>query len=97
MSKDDIPSAIITGLLLSCLVFAFTVLVVLLASCTYSQAAEKYELTDERRVKVGDIYDPGHGRRIQIRDSRRNIIGYIEKDGTVTDKRRRKLGKVEDD
>ncbi len=72
----------------------------LLLSCTYygaAKAAETYDITNERRVKVGDFYDPGHGRRIQIRDSRRNIIGYIEKDGKITDKRRRKIGEVDDD
>lgn len=44
---------------------------------------------------IGDIYDPGTGGRLQIRDKHRRIIGYIEGDGDVTDKRRRKVGKVE--
>lgn len=72
----------------------------LLLSCTYYQAAyaaETYDITNDRRQIVGDIYDPGHGRRLQIRDSRRRIIGYIEADGDITDTRRRKIGEVDDD
>jgi len=49
-------------------------------------------ITNMRRQRVGDLYNPGHGRRIQIRDNRRRIIGYIEADGDVTDTRRRKIG-----
>jgi hypothetical protein len=39
--------------------------------------------------------DPGHGRRLQIRDKHRRIIGYIERDGDITDKSRRKVGGIE--
>ena len=49
-------------------------------------------IVNTHRQKVGDIYDPGHGRRVQIRDTSRRIIGYIERDGDITDKRRRKVG-----
>ena len=28
---------------------------------------------------TGDIYDPGHGRRLQVRDGKRRIIGYIDR------------------
>ncbi len=57
-------------------------------------AGERYKIRDDRRQVIGDVYDPGHGRRLQIRDDRRRIIGYIERDGTVTDKRRREVGKI---
>ena len=57
-------------------------------------AGERYKITNDRRQVIGDVYDPGHGRRLQIRDNRRRIIGYIEHDGDVTDKRRRKVGKI---
>ena len=59
-----------------------------------AMAGERYKITNDRRQVIGDVYDPGHGRRLQIRDSRRRIIGYIESDGDVTDKRRRKVGKI---
>ncbi len=32
---------------------------------------------------IGDIYNPGTG-RLQIRNNQHRIIGYIERDGTVT-------------
>ncbi len=52
-------------------------------------------ITNEHRQTIGDVYDPGHGRRVQIRDTDRRILFYIEKDGTITDTHRRKVGKVE--
>ena len=59
-----------------------------------AMAAERYKITNDRRQVIGDVYDPGHGRRLQIRDNQRRIIGYLERDGTVTDSRRRKVGKI---
>lgn len=41
---------------------------------------------------IGDIYDPGTGGRLQIRDKHRRIIGYIEGDGDVTNQRRCQAG-----
>jgi hypothetical protein len=49
-------------------------------------------ITNAHRQKVGDLYDPGHGRRLQIRNNHRQIIGYIEHDGTVTNTHRQKVG-----
>ncbi len=49
-------------------------------------------ITNTHRQKVGDLYDPGHGRRLQIRNNHRQIIGYIEHDGTVTNTHRQKVG-----
>jgi hypothetical protein len=57
---------------------------------------EKWKITNDRRQKLGDIYNPGHKRRLQIRDNRRRIIGYIEESGSLTDARRRKVGAIED-
>lgn len=54
-----------------------------------------YDITNDRRQKLGSIYDPGTGDRLQIRDNQRRIIGYIEKDGTITDSRRRKVGEID--
>lgn len=64
-------------------------------SCTNMFCGPKArKITNERGQQKGDIYNPGHGRRLQIRDNRRRIIGYIERNGTVTDTRRRKIGRV---
>jgi hypothetical protein len=59
-----------------------------------AMAGDRYKITNDRRQVIGDVYDPGHGRRLQIRDNRRRIIGYIEPDGDITDSRRRKVGKI---
>lgn len=45
-----------------------------------------------RRI-VGDLYDPGHGRPIQIRNTSRQIIGYIE-NNKVLDTHRREKGTI---
>ena len=52
-------------------------------------------ITNTHRQRVGDIYDPGHGRRLQIRNNSRQIIGYIERDGSVTNTHRKKVGDVD--
>jgi hypothetical protein len=54
------------------------------------------DITDDRRRVIGGIYDPGTGGRPQIRDKHRRIIGYIERDGGITDKRRREIGEIEE-
>jgi hypothetical protein len=59
-------------------------------------AGEKWKITNDRRQKLGDIYNPGHNRRLQIRDNHRRIIGYIEENGSLTDSRRRKVGAIEE-
>ncbi len=46
------------------------------------------------KQKVGDLYNPGVGGRIQIRNNQRQILGYIEPDGTITDSRRREVGSI---
>ena len=52
-------------------------------------------ITNTSRQIIGDIYNPGQGRRLQIRDTSRRIIGYIERDGTVTNTHRQKVGTIE--
>jgi hypothetical protein len=59
-----------------------------------STAPQRTYITDTRRVRVGDLYAPAPGRRTQIRDTSRRIIGYIEPSGRVTDTRRRKVGSI---
>ena len=52
-------------------------------------------ITKTHRQKVGDIYDPGHGRRLQVRDKHRRILFYIEADGTVTNTSRQPVANIE--
>ncbi len=66
------------------------------ADLTQAGEAKRYKITDDRRRVIADIYDPGTGGRLQIRDKHRRIIGYIERDGDITDKRRRKVGEIEE-
>ncbi len=56
---------------------------------------KRYDLTTKDRIRVGDIYNPGSGRRLQIRNKSRQIIGYIEPNGTITNKWRGKQGGIE--
>ncbi len=74
------------------------VIILSLASITaaHADSGDLWKITNDRRQFVGDVYDPGHGRRLQLRDDRGKIVGYIEKDGTLTDTRRRKIGDIED-
>jgi hypothetical protein len=58
-------------------------------------AAERSKIYDSRNRQVGDVYDPGHGRRLQIRDNDRRIIGYIEADGDITLPNRKKVGEID--
>jgi hypothetical protein len=58
------------------------------------KAGERWKITNAHRQRLGDIYNPGHGRRLQIRDTHRRIVGYIEPDGTVTNTRRQEIGGI---
>ena len=55
-----------------------------------------WPITNQNRQRLGDVYNPGHERRLQIRDNDRRIIGYIERDGDITDMRRRKVGTIDE-
>ena len=46
--------------------------------------ATNWAITNTSRQRIGDVYNPGRGRRLQIRDTSRRIIGHIEADGMVT-------------
>jgi hypothetical protein len=59
-----------------------------------STAPQRSFITDTRRTRIGDLYAPSPGRRVQIRDNRRNILGYIEPSGRVTDTRRQEIGNI---
>ena len=63
------------------------------ATSTPAPGSRSY-ITNTSRQRLGDIYNPGHGRRVQIRDTSRRIIGYVEADGTVTNTRRQKVGRL---
>lgn len=75
-------------------------LVALLVSCPYMQAAfsaERTKITNDRREVVGYIYKPCDTCKTQITDDRRNILGYIEDDGDIVDTRRNKVLELEFD
>lgn len=62
---------------------------------TLPAPGERLAITNPSRQRIGDVYNPGHVRRVQIRDTSRRIIGYIERDGTVTNTSRQRIGRVE--
>ena len=76
------------------LALAFFAVMAIIGQCS-AYAAETRKIYDDRGRQIGTVYDPGHGRRLQIRDNDRRIKGYIERDGTVTDSRRRRIKKIE--
>ncbi len=59
-----------------------------------SRKPSRQLVTNEHRQVIGDLYDTGHGRRIQIRDTDRRIIGYIERSGRITNTSRQKRGEL---
>ncbi len=65
----------------------------IMSYCKDSSTA--WTVTNTSRQRLGDIYNPGHGRRLQIRDTSRRIIGYIERDGTVTNTSRQRIGTLD--
>ncbi len=52
-------------------------------------------ITDPDRRIVGDLYSPRGSRRILIRDNHRRIIGYVERDGKITNPSRQPVGSIE--
>ena len=64
-------------------------------AATAPAPGERRAITNTSRQRLGDIYSPGHGRRVQIRDTSRRIIGYIEADGRVTNTSRQRVGTPE--
>ena len=50
-------------------------------------------ITNTHRQIVGDLYDPGTG-RVQIRDTSRRIVGYVERSGRVTNTHHQKIGEI---
>jgi hypothetical protein len=62
--------------------------------CKDKAAPTRAHITNTYRQIVGDLYQPGSGRRTQIRDTSRRIIGYIEPSGQVTNTHRQKIGET---
>lgn len=58
-------------------------------------APSRHDIIDPSRRIVGDRYRPTPDRRLQIRNKHRQIIGYIEADGTITNTSRQRVGTVE--
>jgi hypothetical protein len=98
MSWDKITNRIlevlIILLLILSIVFISVYTLVLINRDAFAET-KRYTITTKDRVRVGDIYDPGAGRRLQIRNKSRQIIGYIAPNGTITDKWRRKQGGIQ--
>ncbi len=65
------------------------------AAATTPAPGERRAITNTSRQRLGDIYNPGQGRRLQIRDTSRRIIGYVEPDGTVTNTSRQRVGTLD--
>lgn len=66
----------------------------LLSHCKTEQAGKKRtHITNTHRQIVGDLYNPGTG-RVQIRDTSRRIVGYIERSGRITNLHRQRIGKI---
>ena len=65
------------------------------ATASTSAPGERRAITNTSRQRLGDLYDPGYGRRVQIRDTARRILSYIEKDGTITNTHRQRAGTLE--
>ena len=64
------------------------------AACLLSHCkTERTPVTNTHRQVKGDLYNPGTG-RIQIRDTSRRIVGYIERSGRITNTNRQKIGEV---
>ena len=65
-----------------------------LSHCKAEQTVKKRTyITNTHRQIVGDLYDPGTG-RVQIRDTSRRIVGYIERSGRITNTHRQKIGAI---
>ncbi len=66
-----------------------------LMSYCKDKAPARAHLTNIHRQKVGDLYSPGNGQRLQVRDTSRRIIGYIELDGSITNTRGQPVANIE--
>ena len=70
------------------------------AACLMSYCQEKAptrsHITTPSQVIVSDLYSPGHDRRIQIRDTSQRIVGYVTRDGKITNTHRQKIGTIEE-
>ena len=66
-----------------------------LMSYCKDKAPTRSYVTNTHRQIVGDLYSPGGGQRIQIRDTSRRIIGYVELDGSITNTRRQPVANIE--
>ena len=65
-----------------------------LSHCKADTSTRSYIVNNSRQI-VGDLYSPSGGGRVQIRTNQRVIVGFIERDGTITNTRRQKVGTIE--
>ncbi len=72
------------------------------AECKWKFCRDRVEapttriITNTNRQRIGDLYSPGPGRRLQIRDNDLKILGYIEPSGRITNPHRQKVGSIEE-
>ncbi len=62
---------------------------------SYCKTPATHKITNEHRQIIGDVYDPGHGRPLQLRNNSRQILGYIQADGTVRNTRGQRVLEIE--
>ncbi len=65
------------------------------ATASTPAPSTSWAITNTHRQRLGDVYNPGSGRRLQIRDNDRRILGYVEADGTVTNTSRQRIGTID--
>ena len=65
-------------------------------NCGAASGPSSHVITNTNRQRIGDLYDPGPGRRLQIRDNNLKIRGYIEPSGRITNTARQPVGTIGD-
>ena len=64
---------------------------------TRAETSRSY-IVNQHRQKVGDLYSPGHGRRLQIRNNSRQILGTIKTlptgETVILNNHRQRVGKI---
>ena len=68
---------------------------VCLMSYCKAEAPSRAYITNKHHQRLGDLYQPTPGARVQIRNVSRQIIGYIEPTGRVTNTRRQEVLSIE--
>ncbi len=62
----------------------------------FKSSATRHRITNPSRQIVGDLYQPRPGARYQIINNFRQILGFVETDGTITNRRRQPVATIEE-